>query len=74
MQHGYATPSTRSGNPCDIRPGDRVVTTQDERDGTRLRHSLDDDLKIGTGPGSITAVHLNVAAVDDAQIGEAVCA
>ena len=51
-----------------------MITTQDERDGTRLRHALDDDLKIGTGPGSITAVHLNVAAVDDAQIGESICA
>ena len=68
MQDAYSTPAPGSSHRGDIRPRDRVVTTQNNRDGTSLSNLLDLYFQRCTRGGCITGKHFDVTGVYHAHV------
>ena len=72
VQDRHSAPAASARHAGDVGPGDGVIPAEDERHGPGLGDALHDDLEVRAGARGISAVHLHVAAIDDAQVREPV--
>ena len=73
VNHRHTAPAIPpTCHPGDVRPGDGVVPTQDQRNGTAGSDPLDGRFEVRAGPGGIPGEHFDVTRIDHTQILQSV--